>query len=122
MLYVFPAQTFAMATLDYERPYEDPIAASAGELLRPDFSQTTDYLGWTWCADPRGRSGWTPTAWCEPVGEAIWRLQRDFSALELTVRKGDRVALLYGESGFVYCEATDARRGWLPDAVLVLEP
>lgn len=121
MLFVFPPETLAVALRDYDRPYENPIEVKAGDLVRPvtDGSMETDFLGWTWCVGPDGRAGWTPDNWCQPMGEG-WQIARDFSALELTVRKGDRLRLLHGESGFLFCETAAGERAWVPDAVMAL--
>jgi hypothetical protein len=121
MLYVFPDETYAVARRDYDRPHDDPISARRGDVVRPvvDGSVTTDFLGWTWCVGPDGRAGWTPDGWCAPCREG-WRLLRDFSALEFTVRKGDRFRLILSESGFVFAERDNGERAWAPDAVLEL--
>ncbi len=122
MLYHFPHGTFAVVVRDYDKPYEDPISASAGDLVRPvlDGSMETDVIGWTWCVGPDGRVGWTPDNWCRAENGG-WRLLRDFRALELTVRRGERLRLLFGESGFLFCETPSGDRAWVPDAVLALE-
>ncbi|WP_370571082.1 MULTISPECIES: SH3 domain-containing protein [Serratia] len=122
MLYVFPADTFGVAIDDYARPYENPISVAKGDVVRPCVggSMSTDFMGWTWCIGSDGRAGWTPDSWCDVTDEG-WRLKRDFSALELTVRKGDRLLLLFSESGFVFSESSSGERAWVPDAVLALE-
>lgn len=122
MLYVFPPATFAVAISDYERPYENPIDVGQGDIVCPvtDGSMETDFIGWTWCIGPDGRAGWTPDSWCEPTNGG-WRLMKNFSALELTVRKGERLQLLYSESGFLFCETIGGERAWIPDAVMTLE-
>lgn len=121
MLFTFPPESFAVAISDYDRPYEDPIDVKAGDLVRPvtDGTMETDIMGWTWCVGPDGRAGWTPDSWCRPMGES-WQILRDFSALELTVRKGDRLRLLYSESGFLFCETGAGECAWVPDAVMAL--
>ena len=122
MLYTFPDDTYAIARTDYERPYPDPLSVRKGEIVRPvtDGSIQTDFLGWTWCVAQDGRGGWTPDSWCEPVPGGL-RLLRDFSALEFTARQGDRFRLILSESGFIYAQAMDGQRAWIPDAILVLE-
>ncbi|SHE64622.1 Variant SH3 domain-containing protein [Devosia limi DSM 17137] len=122
VLYFFPPDTFVLAACDYDRPYDEPISVSKGALVRPvtDGSMDTDFMGWTWCVGVDGRAGWTPNSWCEP-SEGGWRLQRDFSALELSVKKGDRLRVIYSESGFLFCETASGDRAWLPDAVTALE-
>ena len=122
MLYVFPPETYVRAVADYDRPYDDPIDVRAGDAVVPvsDGSMPTDFMGWTWCVGADGRAGWTPDSWCEPAADG-WRLIRDFNALELTVRPGDRLRLILSESGFLFCETSTGERAWLPDAVVALE-
>ncbi|MGJ3262018.1 MAG: hypothetical protein ACFE0R_02190 [Salinarimonas sp.] len=122
MLYIFPAGTTATVITDYDRPYADPIAVRDGDVVVPDLARSTetDILGWTWCTGPDGRSGWTPTAWTSPVEDGRWRMLRDFSALEHTVRRGDRAALHLSESGFVWA-TVNGLAAWIPDAVLRLD-
>lgn len=121
MLYHFPPGLQARVTKAYTRPYDDPINVRAGESVEIDLGKSaqTDLFGWVWCRAPDGREGWTPEAWLEGAGD--WRtLVRDFNAIELTVATGDRVLLLYSESGFIWCRTDDDRQGWLPDAFLAL--
>lgn len=122
MLYRYPSGTVAIADSNYDRPYDDPIAVQAGSSITPDFerSKTTDIIGWVWCTAADGRAGWVPTGWIDRR-DGRWRMRRDFNAIELTVRKGDRVAVELGESGFVWGRTEDGRSGWIPDGVLVLD-
>lgn len=122
MLFRFASETFGIVRQDYECPYPDPINVIAGAIVTPvlDGSVSTDIIGWTWCVAEDGRSGWVPESWCENVG-AGWRLTRDFNALELTVQKGQRLRLLYSESGFVMARTEAGEQGWVPDGVLDLE-
>ncbi len=108
-----------MVVADYDRPYPDPIVVRAGDIVLPDAEQTrqTDFMGWTWCRGPDGREGWVPNGWIIQ-GAQGWRMRRDFSALELSVRKGDRFTLDFSESGFVFGRVVTGEAGWLPDAVL----
>ncbi|GAB0112687.1 hypothetical protein AcidC75_02120 [Acidisoma sp. C75] len=80
----------------------------------------TDVLGWVWCRAPDGRVGWVPYQWFAQAAEG-WQALRDFSALELTVKAGDRLRLLHGESGFLFCEAAGGERGWVPDGAVIAE-
>ena len=121
MFYTFPHGTVAVAVVDYDRPYPDPIVVSAGDRVLPDHELTkqTDFMGWTWCRGPDGREGWVPDGWIvEDGGDR--RMRRDFSALELSVRTGDRLTVEFSESGFVFGRKDDGEAGWLPDAVLQL--
>lgn len=118
----FPPGTTARAALDYVRPYPDPIAVEAGDPLAEDpaGAETTDLVGWVWRRGPDGRAGWTPTAWIETVGGKE-RIARDFTAIELTVRAGDRLTLLWSESGFAWARTAAGEEGWLPHGALALE-
>ena len=109
----------AVVIEDYQRFYDDPIAVRAGDTVIPDAERKTDLFGWIWCAGPDKREGWTPVQWIDRSG-APWRMIRDFNALELTVRKGERLDLQYSESGFVMARAADGREGWAPQGVLKL--
>lgn len=120
MLYKYPENTVAKCNSDYVRPYEDPIVVSRGDKVKPIEKIETDFIGWTWCVADDGRAGWTPENWCNVTSE-FWLLKRDFSALELTVSRGDLVELLFSESGFVFCRTKSGLEGWLPDAALTLQ-
>lgn len=122
MFYLFPLNTFVTAIRDYVRPYDDPIEVKAGDIVCPvtDGGRKTDILGWTWCVAPDGRGGWTPDSWCE-ASDTGWRMIRDFSALELTIRTGDRLRLIYSESGFLFCETDAGDRGWVPDGAVAID-
>ena len=121
MFYSYPQGTTAVAIADYDRPYPDPIVVRAGDPVQPDAEQTkqTDLMGWTWCSGPDGRKGWVPDAWIIQDAKG-WRMRRDFSALELTIRKGDLFHLDFSESGFIFGRDAAGEAGWLPDAVLQL--
>ena len=122
MLYLFPQDSFATARSDYARPYETAISARKGERITPltDGSMSTDFMGWTWCIGADGRAGWVPDSWCE-AGEDGWCLIRDYSAMELSVKQGQRLRLIASESGFVFVEDADGAKGWVPDAVLAAD-
>lgn len=107
----------AIAIDIYERPYADPIAVRAGEAVKPDASRKTEISGWIWCEGPDGRAGWTPAQWLERRDET-WIIRRDFSAIELDLRPGDRLLLFFAESGFVWARTEDGREGWAPQGVL----
>lgn len=121
MLYRYPEVTTARVRVAYRRYYENPIAVRAGERLRRDpvRSAETDIFGWSWCVGPDGREGWFPDAWAVADGED-WVALRDFNAMELSVEPGQRLRLLYAESGFAFARAEDGSEGWVPDGVLAL--
>lgn len=97
----------------HDRPYENPIAVSAGERLTPDFYKPTDIDGWVWCTAKDGRSGWVPKQWLTQLKE-IWYIDRDFNAIELTVVPGDRLEVEFEESGFYWVRKANGEAGWIP--------
>ncbi len=119
MLFFFPPQTTAVVSSPYEQPYPDPISLKAGErvLINAEKTNATDILGWSWCTGPDCREGWVPNGWITEQSGAA-RIVREFNALELTIKVGDRVTLHHSESGFVYVTHEDGSTGWVPDACL----
>ena len=100
-------------TRPYEQPYPDPIAVRAGACVFPDLDRDTDIPGWIWCTAEDGRGGWTPRAWLRRDGE-VWRIDRDFNAIELTVRPGERLEVMEEESGFYRVARPGGETGWVP--------
>ncbi|MCB2113452.1 MAG: hypothetical protein KDD85_07870 [Parvularculaceae bacterium] len=101
----------AVAVEDYRPANNDPIAVAAGEIVTPDATRKSDLFGWIWCAGPDGREGWAPLQWIDRT-RTPWRMKRDFDARELTLKIGDRLVLLYGESGFAMARGPDGKQGW----------
>lgn len=97
----------------YERPYENPIAVSAGESVTPDFEKFTDIEGWVWCTAKDGRSGWTPRKWLTQ-SDGAWRIDREFNAVELTVGPGEILEVALEESGFYWASKESGEIGWVP--------
>jgi hypothetical protein len=119
MLFFFPTQTVAVVIAPYERPYADPISLKADDRVLIDAERTkeTDILGWSWCTGPDRRQGWVPNGWITHQS-GVAQIVRDFNALELTIKVGDRVTLHHSESGFVFVTHEDGTTGWVPDACL----
>lgn len=109
-----------IVTRPYRQPYPDPIRVSAGERVSPDFAKSTEFPGWAWCTDDRGRSGWTPLEWLAREGDE-WRVTRDFNAIELSVDVGTRVVMKAQIAGFYWVMTDDGRSGWVPCGHIRLE-
>jgi hypothetical protein len=102
----------------YARPYPDPITVRAGARVVPDFGRETDIEGWVWCIGGDGRGGWTPRAWLSQE-DGVWRIDRDFNAIELTIAPGELLDVLEEESGFYRVARAGGETGWVPvDCVL----
>ena len=103
----------AVVIKPYERPYENPIAVAAGERVIPDFDKCTDIEGWVWCTAMDGRFGWTPRKWLTRSG-GIWRVIREFNAIELSVDCGELLEIAFEESGFFWATRQNGETGWVP--------
>ncbi len=110
----------AVVLMPYQRPYADPIVVKSGEALQPDFEKHTDIEGWVWCTAEDGRSGWTPKSWMERIGN-VWRMTRDFNALELTIQPGEILDIEFEESGFYWVRKTTGETGWVPCANVAVQ-
>lgn len=119
MLYRFPGGTKGVVRRAYARPYDDPIRVEAGAVVTPDESRITDLIGWVWCREAGGRSGWVPETWIDRSSDP-WRMARDFNALELTVAPGDCLVVHFSESGFLWVTAETGETGWVPDGCVEL--
>lgn len=107
----------------HEASYPDPIAFRSGERL--EVSGREDAWGgrpewvWTWCSDPRGKSGWVPKGYVAVEGDGeSGRALRDYNSAELSVAEGDAVVVEgEEESGWFWCRAeATGERGWVPAA------
>lgn len=103
----------AVVVKPYERPYENPIAVTAEDPVVPDFEKRTDIEGWVWCTAKDNRSGWVPRNWLAQVDD-IWRVNRLFNAIELTVVPGEQLDVAFEESGFFWAAKQNDEVGWVP--------
>jgi uncharacterized protein YgiM (DUF1202 family) len=97
---------------DHEPVYPDPIRVRAGERVRLG-REDDEFPGWVWCTASDGREGWTPLAILRREGlDGVAR--RDYSAVELSVRKGQRVEAREELSGWTWVLDAEGREGWVP--------
>ncbi|MEW6050542.1 MAG: SH3 domain-containing protein [Candidatus Zixiibacteriota bacterium] len=92
--------------------YTDPLIVSENEIVEVG-RRDSEYQGWLWCTAKSGKSGWVPEKYLEWKGDK-GIMSRDYDATELTVDVGECVTVLFEESGWVWCLASDGRAGWLP--------
>jgi SH3-like domain-containing protein len=97
---------------DHEPIYPDPIVLRPGDRVRLG-REDDEFPGWVWCTAPDGREGWVPLAILRREGlEAVAR--RDYRAVELAVKRGQRVEAREELSGWFWVADADAREGWVP--------
>ncbi|MEL7465490.1 MAG: SH3 domain-containing protein [Pseudomonadota bacterium] len=101
----------------HEASYANPIRVRRGDALFLQ-GREDDWDGhrWLW-AEAHGREGWIPDDLPSTEGSgavARW----DYSALEMTVAKGQRVAVARETHGWAWCIDDDGDEGWVPERCL----
>jgi uncharacterized protein YgiM (DUF1202 family) len=97
---------------DYITSYPDPLKLKKGEevVITP---KESEWAGWVWCTTMQNKSGWAPEG-CLSITGHVGILLRDYDAIELNVGKGDKVVILYEESGWGWCKKVTGECGWVP--------
>jgi hypothetical protein len=98
---------------EYQAPYPDPIQAKADDEVVVDLSRKTDIVGWVWCANSAGKSGWVPNVYVE-INDNQGRLLKDYNAIELTIHVGDVLTVYKEESSFYWASNQAGDQGWVP--------
>jgi len=109
-----------IAIQDYQAQYLDPIIVHAGDRLALG-RRDAEFPGWVWCTDGRGKSGWVPERIIESHGETGLALS-DYSAIELSVRAGEQLALGELESGWYWAANQHGQSGWVPERNIEILP
>lgn len=92
--------------------YPHPFSAPKGERLRFERRQS-EWDGWIWCTNSLGQSGWVPETWVTLEAESCI-LERDYNAAELSVGRGETIAVEFVESGWAWATKEDGESGWVP--------
>ena len=100
---------------DYQTPYPDPIQVKAGDEVTVDRNKKTDILGWVWCTNQAGKSGWVPKAYIDLRGNAA-KMRCDYTAIELTIHFGEILTVYKMESSFYWAANPAGQQGWVPMA------
>jgi len=100
---------------EYQAPYPDPIQAKAGDEVSVDLIKATDIVGWVWCTNHTGKSGWVPGTYVKIEG-GRGRMLQDYNAIELTIHVGDILTVHKTESSFYWVTNQAGNQGWVPIA------
>jgi SH3-like domain-containing protein len=105
----------AIATDHYVARYPDPIDAAANAVVDV-VEEDAEQPGWWWCVARDGRAGWVPAILLDatPVAGARRRLREAYSARELSVTRGDALAILDEYAGWIRVRNRDGECGWVP--------
>ncbi len=88
--------------------------------LQPGDKVTTgprdpSWPGWIWVTTTEGRGSYVPE---EILDESTGTVTESFSARDLSVKRGERVAALREVKGWLWCRNAAGDEGWLPEFVL----
>jgi uncharacterized protein YgiM (DUF1202 family) len=96
----------------YESSFDEPLVVCKGERLEFE-RRDSRWAGWIWCTSGSGKTGWVPESWVRIEGNSCV-MKRDYSAVELTVREGEKLSTELIESGWIWVENSVGRSGWVP--------
>ncbi len=99
---------------DWQASYAQPIRLSAGEgFCLTGRREEWDGHVWLWARCAAGLEGWVPDSLVVqgPTGP---RAKADYSAVELTCRKAERLTGERETHGWVYCRNRSGAAGWVP--------
>ncbi len=102
-------------TKDYESPYPDPMIFLKGEKVKvgQEFKEDPDWKDWVWCEGKSGKKAWTPKQYINVDGTE-GTFNKEYNAMELSVKTGEELAVHEIVSGFGMSEKPDGTRGWVP--------
>lgn len=100
---------------DYRSPYPDPIVFQKGEKVKvgQEFKEDPDWKNWIWCEGKNNKKAWVPKQYIDIRGmNGI--LNREYNAMELSVRVGEKLVVHEIVNGFGMSEKINGMRGWVP--------
>ncbi|NNG02072.1 MAG: ligand-binding protein SH3 [Desulfobacteraceae bacterium] len=100
---------------NYVSPYPDPIRFSKGERVKVSdrFTDDPDWNDWVWCEGANQNAAWVPDQYVDHDGD-ISVMDRNYNAMELTVRVDDILLVHDIVNGFAMAEKQDGKQGWVP--------
>jgi SH3-like domain-containing protein len=110
----------ASAARDYAAQYPDPIHVPAGASVRVE-RPDEENPSWWWCVADDGRAGWVPGTILDPAPKAgaTARVQRQYSARELSVTQGEPLVVLEEFVDWLLVRNAAGARGWVPASHIV---
>lgn len=110
-----------LVTKDYASAYPRPITFAKGAPLtvgRKD-DGPEGWEDWFFCRTPGQEDGWVPGQAIEIVRGNVAIAREDYTAKELTVRRGEHVVGSRTLNGWAWCaRPDDSEAGWVPLANL----
>ena len=98
----------------HDATYPNPIRVQRGDEMFLD-GREEEWDGWRWLwAAANGREGWVPDDLPKHDGRRV-RAARDYNAMELSVKPGQRLAVTQSTHGWAWCIDDAGDEGWVPD-------
>jgi hypothetical protein len=106
------SDTWRVRVLKADRPTNpDPLKMQAGDLLEITGEEDD---GWIWCRNRAGKESWVPLSYMTAKGDGkTCTALYDYDATELPVEVGDELQAEQEESGWLWCENTQGKWGWV---------
>lgn len=100
--------------IEWKAAYENPIVLKNGEQLWLT-GETEKWDGhlWVWAKNQAGKEGWIPNTLVREIDDKHYA-NEEFSALELTCRKDQKLLGIDEKHGWILCKAEDGSQGWVP--------
>jgi len=96
----------------YQSPYADPLRFARGDGVAI-LPRTSEWPGWLWCRDEKGKTAWVPEAYLDHAADGA-RLSRDYDAAEMSVEAGETIRPLDELAGWVRGTDDRGKAGWVP--------
>lgn len=107
---------FYTANTNYTVVDRSPLHLRAGDTVTAGPNDKS-WPGWIWVNTADGRGSYVPEDILEITGSTAC-VRTPFSARDLSVKSGERVAALREVSGWLWCRNAAGEEGWLPEFVL----
>ncbi|MBS4535715.1 hypothetical protein GOQ29_08815 [Clostridium sp. D2Q-14] len=101
---------------EHKSNYPDPITLEKGErvLVGKKYDGKEDWLNWRYCYRlDNSQEGWIPEQILN-ISSEYGVLKEDYTARELTIKKGKRVKGINELNGWIWCRDMKGREGWIP--------
>jgi SH3-like domain-containing protein len=99
----------------YSSAYPNPLMLRKGAIVTIS-EKDCEWDGWLWCSDSNDLQGWVRKSYVDIDGDS-GRMLRDYNATELSVTVGENIEVLAEESGWLQCQKSDGKTGWIPSSV-----
>ena len=93
--------------------YSDPIQVLAGQpIILNGRKDIWDGYTWLWAKSLAGKEGWVPD--CIVSKQVPATVTENYTAIELTCRKGQYLISENVMHGWVFCKDGNTKKGWVP--------